>query len=189
MRQILSYGGLCQPRIPLDNNCYLGEAPANLELSVNDFTGYVEQAGTNISLLDMGIMNYIQFGYTVILFFILMAGLIFGLLSKDVNYRSMGVTAVFLFGALIYQTMNARTEDSVRAVLIGVVPMIILGGMYISELVKTMLAKYHSKVKTYAMNAVAILLVLSLKFGVGHFQLLLQNLDFKIGLKTHYSPA
>ncbi|MFH0890137.1 MAG: glycosyltransferase family 39 protein, partial [Candidatus Aenigmatarchaeota archaeon] len=162
VREILSYGGLCQPRIPANNNCYVGEAPAGT--ATDGFAGYTQQSGTNLSLIDIGVMNYIQFGYTVTLFLLFIAGLFFGLLNKSQDLRSMAVAAIFLFGVLVLQTINARTEDSVRAAMIGVIPLVALGGVYFSELIMSLLEKRQSKLANQVMAATAVILIAFLAF-------------------------
>ncbi len=166
VREVLSYGGLCQPRIPADNNCYTGEALPGT--TTDGFAGYTQQAGTNLSLIDIGVANYIQFGYTVTIFFLFIAGLFYGLLNKNRDLRSMGVAAAFLFGILVFQTMNARTEDSVRAAMIGVIPLVALGGVYFSELIRSLLEKRQNKLATRVMSVIAVLLVLFIaSYGFG----------------------
>lgn len=159
IRQILSYGGICQPRIPTDNKCYLGEAPANIEHDMGSFSGYVQQSGTNLSLIDIGVMNYIQFGYTTAIFLLFAAGVIYGLLTKDRRIRSLSIGGVLLYGLLVYETINGRTEDSVRAVLLGVLPLIILAGLYFADLLKKLLVKHEKKIKTQLFASVAVFLV------------------------------
>lgn len=160
VRQIFAYGGTCQPRIPLDNRCYLGGAPANIERDIGSFSGYVQQSGTNLSLLGIGVMNYIQFGYTSTIFFLFMAGLIFGALGRNEKLRLMSFAGLFLYGALVYETINARTEDSVRAALLGTVPLFILGGAYFAGLVNGILKTGRHK----AAAVIAILLVVFIAF-------------------------
>lgn len=160
VRQILAYGGICQPRLPSDNKCYLGEAPANIEHDIGSFSGYVQQSGTNLSLIDIGVMNYIQFGYTSTIFLLFVAGIIFGALSKNDRLRSMSFAGMFLYGILTYETINARTEDSIRAVLIGVVPLFILGAVYFADLLKTIVEPKQSKMRTQIASAVAVFLIL-----------------------------
>ncbi|MBI1971861.1 MAG: glycosyltransferase family 39 protein, partial [Candidatus Aenigmarchaeota archaeon] len=163
IRQILSYEGICQPRIPADNRCYTGEAPAGVELDIGSFSGYVQQSGTNLSLIDIGVMNYIQFGYTSAIFLLFVAGVVFGMLSRN-GIRSMSIAGIFLYGLLAYGTINARTEDSIRAVLIGVVPLFVLGGIYFAGLLETVLAPKQSRIGNHVSVILAVLLILLMAF-------------------------
>ncbi|MFH0889572.1 MAG: hypothetical protein V1836_00320, partial [Candidatus Aenigmatarchaeota archaeon] len=108
--------------------------------------------------------NYIQFGYTVTLFLLFIAGLFFGLLNKNQDLRSMAVTGLFVFGVLVLQTINARTEDSVRAAMIGVIPLVSLGGVYFSELIRSLLEKRQSKLANQVMAVIAAVLIVFLAF-------------------------
>ncbi len=168
VRQILSYDGICQPRIPAENRCYLGSAPGNVERSMDEFSGYVQKTGTNQSLMDIGVINYVQFGYTVTVFMLLIGGVFFGLLNKDPLKRSLAISGALLYTAIVSQTMNTRIEDSVRDSMIGVVPLVILGGAYFADVLGRMLEKRHDKMQNRIMAASAVLLILFVaSFGYG----------------------
>ncbi|MBI2085079.1 MAG: glycosyltransferase family 39 protein [Candidatus Aenigmarchaeota archaeon] len=165
IRQVLSYNGICQPRIPSGNNCYLGSAPADLEKSP-DFSGYVEQSGTNLSFIDIGLMNYVQFGYTPIIYMLFVAGTIFGMLNKNNSIRGISAAGLFLYGLLTFGTLNARTEDAVRDVLIGVVPLFILGGIYLADSMKELLGN-KTLGKQLASVLVALIIIFVSAYGYG----------------------
>ncbi len=158
VRQLIVYNGICQPRIPSNNSCYLGTAPAGLGNSA-DFSGYTDQSGTNLSFIDIGVMNYVQFGYTPIIFMLFVAGTIFGILNKNSTVRGISFAGLFLYGLLTFGTLNARAEDAVRDVLIGVVPLFILGGIYLADSVKELLGN-----RTMGKQLAAILVALIVIF-------------------------
>ncbi len=160
IRQTLSFGGICQPRIPAGNQCYLGSAPDNMERSMEDFSGYVQKAGTNQSLMDIGAINYVQFGYTTTVFLLFIGGVFFGLLDKDPLKRSLALSGVPLYAVIVLETMNTRTEDSVRDSMIGVVPLVILGGAYFADVLSRMLEKRHDKAQNRIMSVAAVLLII-----------------------------
>ncbi|MBI4167346.1 MAG: glycosyltransferase family 39 protein [Candidatus Aenigmarchaeota archaeon] len=162
VRQIIAYNGVCQPRMPVDNQCYLGDAPTGIERDIGSFSGYVQQSGTNLSLFDIGIMNYVQFGYTSLVFLLFVAGIIFGLLGKNEKVKAMSFAGIFLYGLLTYATVNARTEDSIRATLLGVVPLFVLGGIYFADLVKNILKVGQNKEKLAAGIVIALSLFIAI---------------------------
>ncbi len=166
VRQIIAYNGICQPRIPVDNQCYLGEAPPGIEHDAGSFSGYVQQSGTNLSLFDIGVMNYVQFGYTPLIFLLFVAGSIFGAFGKNEKIKAMSFAGVFLYGLLTYATINARTEDAIRATLLGVVPLFVLGGIYFAELLKSILRAGQNRTKLASGLVIAISLFVAL-YGYG----------------------
>ncbi len=155
LREILAYGGLCQPLIPQTSRCYLGDAPANLIYSEKSFSGYVEQVSTNVSLFGYGVLNFIDFAYGAFAFFLLVAGL--AMLFDRKNHTDKNLFWMFfLLGVpLFLMSYKTRVEDMSRYILPLAVPMVVIAGEYFSELC----AFFRNKLGKYAAYAAILALI------------------------------
>lgn len=134
LREVLAYGGLCQPLIPQNAKCYLGDAPENLIYSEKSFSGYVEQVSTNVSLFGFGILNFIDFAYGAFAFFLLIAGLAMMYDRKGQTDKMFFWLFFLLTVPLFLMSYKTRVEDMSRYVLPAAVLIAVISGEYFSEL-------------------------------------------------------
>ncbi len=163
VRELLAYGGLCQPLIPQNSRCYLGAAPANLTYSEKSFSGYVEQVSTNVSLFGFGVLNFVDFAYGAFAFFLLIAGLAM-MYDRKGQADKMLLWLFFLVSVpLFLLSYKARVEDMSRYALPAAVLIAVIAGEYFSELC----ALFRHRLGKYAAYfAIVVLVALFVYFTI-----------------------
>lgn len=107
------------------------------------FSGRTEQVGTEISLLKMGIINYLTFAYGNIWFvpLVFLCGL-FVLMTKKEKSDVFVLLTILTLVFILDQTIQTRAEDTARFTL-GWVPIIALGGGLYLEKMYNFIKKYQ----------------------------------------------
>ncbi len=134
VRELLAYGGLCQPLIPQNAKCSLGDAPTNLIYSEKSFSGYLEQVSTNVSLFGFGVLNFVNFAYGAFAFFLLIAGLAMMYDRKGQSDKMLFWLFFLVAVPLFLLSYKTRVEDMSRYVLPVAVLIAAIAGEYFSEL-------------------------------------------------------
>lgn len=101
--------------------------------------------GTDVPLLQMGLVNFIDFAYSLPLFVISIFGIIYIFLRKrevDKFIMFLILVLIFILGQQSWGGAEYRTEDFARYMVPSIIPLALVGYIY-SAAVYNLLSKYH----------------------------------------------
>jgi len=156
---------LGNPGIPIVSNYFptqeiLKELP-NLEIG-KLLTPTEVGIGTGATILNMGLLNYIQFAYALVPFIFVLIGFSYLILRRKRKDLTVLIWLVVFGGILFYITRGGRAEDAARNMLYITAPLAIMAG-YGSYKIYNFLKKYgKSAGMVFAILFIFILFV----FGV-----------------------
>ena len=153
------------------NNCHIRDFKGNYS-----FAGRTEEVGTEMGVLKMGVMNYLNFAYGNIYFVILglCAGLII-LISKRTDINILILLILLTLLPVFYYSMP-RAEDAARYMLGWVAIISIVIAKYFEEI--------YNFIKKYQKYVALIVFVIVIVLG---FQVLMEKLDTMVKVKQ-FSP-
>jgi 4-amino-4-deoxy-L-arabinose transferase-like glycosyltransferase len=137
-----------------------------------DLSGELEQTGTSVSILRMGLINYLTFAYGngillgviplgwFVIFGVLGGLIIIGLRKKDEHI--LIIFAILSFLPIIYLGSAGRAEDTARYTL-GLVPILaLISGIYFDEIYDAV-KKYKNKLAVVIIVIVIVLTFINLR--------------------------
>lgn len=130
----------------------------------NDFElkGVTESAiGTGATIMNMGLLNYIQFAYALAPFIFAVIGASYMFMErKKENTLVLMLFFLFFFVALLVST--GRSEDAARAMLYTTVPLSIMAGVSVERIIKSIKSQDENFIKIVSIILVFIIFLFAM---------------------------
>jgi len=131
IRSFVLFGDICYGGILHGAGCGV-DIDTTIDTLGIEFIGRTQQVGTEVSLFDFGLLNYVIFAYGFTVATIFLFGLGHAILrKKDLDKK---LILLLLTSLILFFFSTARAEDTARYMIPMLIPMTMIGGIFISQI-------------------------------------------------------